>query len=116
MENSLEDLHNHLFAQLERLSDESVKGDALKEEICRARAVSEIARRIVENGNLALKAQKMQGDGLIKKHPPGSGVKIMARFIYTREMKAWMQDNCLLRLDRLVMAFHLHFGTTRSSE
>lgn len=66
MKNSLEDLHNHLFAQLERLSDESVKGDALKEEISRARAVSEIARGIVENGNLALKAQKMQGDGLIK--------------------------------------------------
>ncbi|EAO0165658.1 hypothetical protein G3601_005253 [Salmonella enterica] len=40
----------------------------------------------------------------------------MARFIYTREMKAWMQDNYLLRLDRLVMAFNLHFGTTRSSE
>ncbi|EDS7589446.1 hypothetical protein AAQ05_004878 [Salmonella enterica subsp. diarizonae] len=69
MKNSLEDLHNHLFAQLERLSDESVKGDALKEEICRARAVSEIARGIVENGNLALKAQKMQGDGLIKNTP-----------------------------------------------
>lgn len=35
----------------------------------------------------------------------------MARFIYTREMKACMQDNYLLRLDRLVTAFNLHFGT-----
>ncbi|EMW3851679.1 hypothetical protein AAE132_004617 [Salmonella enterica] len=69
MKNGLEDLHNHLFAQLERLSDESVKGDALKEEINRARAVSEIARGIVENGSLALKAQKLKADGVIKNTP-----------------------------------------------
>ncbi len=69
MKNSPEDLHNHLFAQPERLSDESVKGDALKEEISRARTVSEIAGGIVENGNLVLKAKKMQGDGLIKTYP-----------------------------------------------
>ncbi|EJO3888707.1 hypothetical protein NRI63_004549 [Salmonella enterica] len=40
----------------------------------------------------------------------------MARFIYTPEMKVWMQDNYLLRMDKLSVAFNAHFGTTRSSE
>ncbi|WP_404317544.1 hypothetical protein RX799_24825 [Klebsiella oxytoca] len=65
MKNSLEDLHNHLFAQLERLSDEDITGDKLKEEINRARAVSAIAGNIVDNGNLALKAKQMVGDNKI---------------------------------------------------
>lgn len=29
MQNTLTDLNNHLFAQLERLSDEDLKGDSL---------------------------------------------------------------------------------------
>ncbi|HBM3184927.1 TPA: hypothetical protein LVM22_001192 [Klebsiella oxytoca] len=69
MKNSLEDLHNHLFAQLERLSDEDITGDKLKEEINRARAVSAIAGNIVENGNLALKAKQMVIDKKIDSAP-----------------------------------------------
>lgn len=58
MKNTLGDLNNHLFAQLERLSDEELKGDALQEEINRAKAVNSVAAQIIANGNLVLDAKK----------------------------------------------------------
>lgn len=58
MKNKLIDLNNHLFAQLERLSDEATKGDALNEEISRAKAVVDVAKEIINNGKLALDAEK----------------------------------------------------------
>lgn len=58
MKNKISDLHNHLFAQLERLGDESVKGEDLHTEIERAKAISGIAKDIVSNANLVLSAQK----------------------------------------------------------
>ncbi|MCG6268284.1 hypothetical protein [Vibrio furnissii] len=57
MKNKLIDLNNHLFAQLERLSDESITGDKLKEEIHRSKAITGISKEIVENARLALDAQ-----------------------------------------------------------
>ena len=56
MKNKLTDLSNHLFAQLERLGDEDLKGEALTEEIGRAKAITNIAAQIVNNGNLVLNA------------------------------------------------------------
>ena len=57
MKNKLSDLNNHLFAQIERLGDESIVGDHLKEEIERSRAVNNVAKMIVNNARLALDAQ-----------------------------------------------------------
>ncbi|ATW24138.1 hypothetical protein [Candidatus Formimonas warabiya] len=56
MKNGLDDLQNHLFAQLERLGDEDLKGDDLSEEINRAKAISDIATQVIANSNLVLKA------------------------------------------------------------
>ncbi|PEE20762.1 hypothetical protein CON95_27085 [Bacillus toyonensis] len=57
MRNTLGDLNNHLFEQLERLNDDELKGKKLSEEINRANAVAKIASKIIENGSLVLKAQ-----------------------------------------------------------
>ena len=60
MKNTLGDLNNHLFMQLERLNDEDVKGEQLTEEIERAKAITNIAKEIIANGTLVLQAKKLQ--------------------------------------------------------
>lgn len=57
LKNTMSDLNNHLFAEIERLGDEDLKGDDLKEEIERAEALSKISGQIISNGALALKAE-----------------------------------------------------------
>ncbi len=60
--NTLTDLNNHLFEQLERLNDEDLKGEQLQEEIMRAKAVGDMATKIVSNASLVLEAQRMFSD------------------------------------------------------
>ena len=62
MKNTLGDLNNHLFAQLERLSDEDLKGDSLQDEISRTKAVTDVAIQIIDNARLVLKAQEIAYD------------------------------------------------------
>lgn len=64
MKNTLQDLNNHLFAELERLSDEETKGEELKEEITRAKAITDIATKIIDNADTVLQAKKFQADVL----------------------------------------------------
>ncbi|WP_144866221.1 hypothetical protein [Paenibacillus ihbetae] len=62
MRNTLGDLNNHLFAQLERLSDEELTGEKLADEINRAKAVTSVASQIIANGTLVLEARKLADD------------------------------------------------------
>lgn len=66
MKNTLGDLNNHLFAELERLGDEELKGDELKEEIARAKSVTDVAAKIVDNANTVLNAEKFKAETLGK--------------------------------------------------
>lgn len=62
MQNTLGDLNNHLFAQLERLGDEELKGEKLQEEMNRAKSIGYVAKQIIDNASLVLEAQKMMDD------------------------------------------------------
>ena len=73
--NKLIDLNDHLFAQMERLCDEDLKGDVLIQEIGRSKAVSQVATHIINNANLALKAKVAIHEYLIKTPPEMIGAE-----------------------------------------
>lgn len=58
VKNTLTDLNNYLFEQLERLQDDSLDEQGLEKEIQRSEAVQKVAKTIIENGSLALQAKK----------------------------------------------------------
>ncbi|MCM8906793.1 hypothetical protein [Tenacibaculum finnmarkense] len=62
--NKLGDLNNHLFAQLERLSDEKLTEEELKKEIDRAKSINGVAKNIIDNNKAALEIAKLKYSGL----------------------------------------------------
>lgn len=64
MRNTLGDLNNHLFAEIERLGDESTTGEELEQEIQRARAVTAVSSQVIQNAKLILEAAKFRDDKL----------------------------------------------------
>lgn len=66
MRNTLGDLNNHLFAELERLGDEELTGDDLDKEIRRASAIANVSKNIISNANVILQAIKFKEDELMK--------------------------------------------------
>ena len=58
--NTLGDLNNHLFAQLERLNDEEITGEKLEDAIIRSKAVIGVSKQIIANANVVLKAKSIE--------------------------------------------------------
>lgn len=58
MKNTLADLNNYLFEQIERLNDDELSEEQLDKEIKRSEAVQKVAKTIIDNGTLALEAKK----------------------------------------------------------
>jgi hypothetical protein len=70
MKNRLSDLNNHLFAQLERLSDENLTAEQIEQEAARAEAIVGVSNQIVGAAALQFKAAE-----LVARH--GRGVSDM---------------------------------------
>jgi len=62
MKNTLGDLNNHLFMQLERLNDEELILENLQQEIKRSKAIADVAGKIIENGKLVLEAERFMDE------------------------------------------------------
>lgn len=52
--NKVEDLKNHLFAQLERLNDENISHEEMKNEIEKSKAMEGIAKQIIDIERLTI--------------------------------------------------------------
>jgi len=59
---SMAGLHDILFQQLERISNEDLKGDALKEELTRSETICDIASQIINAGDLVVKVARLNND------------------------------------------------------
>lgn len=72
MKNRLTDLNDHLFAQMERLSDEDLTAEQIEAEVKRTDAIVQVADKIVDNARLGLQAAKLiadHGDRFMKHLP-----------------------------------------------
>lgn len=58
MKNTLLDLNNHLFEQLERLTDDELTDEQIEREIKKTDAVVKIADKIIESGQLAFRTMQ----------------------------------------------------------
>ena len=58
MKNTLADLNNYLFEQIERLNDDELSADELDSELRKADAIVKVSEKIIQNGELAFKTMK----------------------------------------------------------
>ncbi|WP_445458408.1 hypothetical protein [Flavobacterium sp. HNIBRBA15423] len=62
--NTLSDLNNHLFAQLERLSEEDISQEELNKEIERSKAINSVAKNIIDNAKTTLEGAQFSYEKL----------------------------------------------------
>lgn len=62
MKNKLTDLNNHLFAQLERMSEEGITPEQIELEAKRADAIVDLSDQVLAIANMQLKAVKILAD------------------------------------------------------
>ena len=62
--NTLNDLNEKLFEQMDKLSKDDISSEDLEKEIARSNSIIKIATVIINNGELALKAAKFKDDML----------------------------------------------------
>lgn len=67
------DLNRHLFASLEELSDEALKGEELQASLLRARTKTGVAREIISNWRLVLDAEKAIAENEVRASVPMIG-------------------------------------------
>ncbi|MBD3738600.1 MAG: hypothetical protein EP320_00680 [Rhodobacteraceae bacterium] len=60
--NKLGDLDDHLFAQLERLADESMTAEQIEQEVKRSEAIVALADKVTENSKVKLTAAKLYAE------------------------------------------------------
>ena len=70
MKNTLTDLNNHLFAQLERLGDETLTHEQLQKEVYRGASIAQVSKEIISGGRLVLDAQIKTADLLVGQGVP----------------------------------------------
>jgi len=62
VKNRLSDLNDHLFAQLERLSDENLTPEEIDQEAKRGDAIVAVADQIIRTASLKIQAAKIPSD------------------------------------------------------
>lgn len=58
MKNTLIDLNNYLFEQIERLNDDALTDEELDKEIRKTESIVRVSEKIIQNGELAFKTMQ----------------------------------------------------------
>lgn len=58
MKNTLSDLNNYLFEQLERLNDDSLTEEQVERELRKTDSIVKVSEKIIETGELAFKTMQ----------------------------------------------------------
>lgn len=61
--NKLSDLNNHLFAQLERLGDESLTIEEVHKEVERGKTISILASTVIQSAKITIDAMHLVANG-----------------------------------------------------